>query len=56
MKSVIKTEKDYKKALRRIEKVFDAEPGTKQGDELDILSNLAQKCEKEHSLVTSQKK
>ena len=33
---VIKTEKDYQKALKRLETIFDAKKGTKQGDELEI--------------------
>ncbi|MBX3163354.1 MAG: helix-turn-helix domain-containing protein [Bacteroidetes bacterium] len=44
----IKTEKDYNQALSRIEKIFDAQPHTKQGDELDILATLVEKYEKEH--------
>lgn len=48
----IKTEKDYNKALSRIEKIFDAVPGTKQGDELDILATLVEKYEKEHYPIT----
>ena len=35
----IKTEKDYEKALERLEQIFDAKQGTKEGDELEILSN-----------------
>jgi HTH-type transcriptional regulator / antitoxin HigA len=33
----IHTEDDYKKALERIEEIFDAKPGSKEGDELEIL-------------------
>jgi len=36
----IKTKKDYKSALLRIEKIFDAKKGSKNGDELTILSIL----------------
>ena len=43
----IKTEKDYEKALERLEKIFDAELGSKDGDELEILSILIEKYEKE---------
>ena len=35
---LIKTEKDYQKALKRLEILFDAKPHTKAGDELDILA------------------
>ncbi len=37
---VIKTEKEYQQALTRLEKIFDAKKGTKEGDELDLLSLL----------------
>lgn len=36
----IHTAQDHKKALRRLEKIFDAKPGTSEGDELEILSIL----------------
>ncbi len=43
----IKTELDYEKALERLEIIFDAKKGTKEGDELEILSILIEKFEKE---------
>lgn len=43
----IRTKKDYNKALERLEVIFDAEPGTKNGDELEILSILIDKYESE---------
>jgi HTH-type transcriptional regulator/antitoxin HigA len=43
----IKNEKDYLKALERLELVFDAKKGTKKGDELEILSILIDKYENE---------
>ena len=46
--SPIRSEKDYNKALDRLEKIFDAKPGTKEGDELEILSILIDKYENEH--------
>ena len=36
----IKTEKDYDKALERLELIFDASPNSKEGDEAEILSLL----------------
>ncbi len=36
----IKNKKDYQNALLRLEKVFDAKPGTAEGDELEILGIL----------------
>ena len=41
----IKTKKDYEKALKRIEKIWEAKLGTKEGDELDILTTLIEKYE-----------
>jgi len=36
----IRTEADYRRALARIEAIFDAVPGTPEFDELDILGTL----------------
>lgn len=44
---LIKTEEDYLQALKRFEKIFDAEPGTKEGDEAELLSYLIEKYEDE---------
>jgi HTH-type transcriptional regulator / antitoxin HigA len=44
----IKTEKDYEKALQRLEFIFDAKPKMKEGDELEILGLLIEKYEDEH--------
>ena len=44
----VKTKKDYNMALKRLEIIFDARPGTKEGDELDILAMLIEKYEEEH--------
>jgi HTH-type transcriptional regulator/antitoxin HigA len=44
---VIKNEKEYHKALNRLEKIFDAKKGTKEGDELELLSLLIDKYEQE---------
>jgi HTH-type transcriptional regulator/antitoxin HigA len=43
----IKTEQDYQQALERLEKIFDAKPGTPKGDELEVLSILIEKYEEE---------
>lgn len=45
---ILKTEEEYFKALERIEDIFDAEPGTPEGDELELLSLLIEKYEDEH--------
>ena len=36
----INTKKDYREALKRIEALWDAEPKTPEGDELDIVATL----------------
>lgn len=44
----IKTEQDYNQVLERLEDIFDAEPNTKEGDELEILGILVEKYENEN--------
>jgi HTH-type transcriptional regulator/antitoxin HigA len=44
---IIKTEKDYTLALKRLEEIFDANKGTKQGDELELLALLIDNYEKD---------
>ena len=44
----IKTKKDYQLALNRLEAIFDARPGTQEGDELEVLGILIDKYEQEH--------
>lgn len=41
----IRTDEDYEAALESIEQVFSAEPGTPQGDQLDILTTLVEAYE-----------
>ncbi|HRG39740.1 MAG TPA: helix-turn-helix domain-containing protein [Bacteroidia bacterium] len=47
----IKTKQDYKKALARLEEIFDSRPGTEEGDELDILALLIERYENEHYFI-----
>jgi len=44
----IKTEKDYYKALERIEQIFDAPINSKEGDEAEILSLLIDNYENKY--------
>lgn len=44
----IKSEKDYRNALERLEVIFDAPIDTKDGDEAEILSLLIENYENEH--------
>ena len=45
---VIKTEEEYNEAMERLEVIFDAEVGTPEGDELELLSLLIDNYEKQH--------
>jgi HTH-type transcriptional regulator/antitoxin HigA len=49
----IKTELDYKNALRRIEELMDAEPDTDAGAELDVLATLVDAYEYNHFPITA---
>lgn len=44
----IKTKKDYKIALKRLEKIFDASSKSKDGDEAEILSLLIENYENKY--------
>ena len=44
----IKTEYDYRAALKRMELLFDAPVNTSESDEADILGLLIDEYEKEH--------
>lgn len=41
----IKTPEDYQASLNRLEEIFDARPGTEEGDELEVLSILIERYE-----------
>ncbi len=43
----IRTEEDYEAACWRIDEIFQAEPGTPEDDELEILATLVEKYEEE---------
>lgn len=44
----IKSESDYQRALKRLEVIFDAEIGTPESDEADVLGLLIDEYEKKH--------
>ncbi len=44
----IKTEKDYKQALERLEIIFNAKKGSPEGDELEVLGILVDQYENDH--------
>ncbi|NIR51130.1 transcriptional regulator [candidate division KSB1 bacterium] len=43
----IKTDADYRATLREIEQLFDAAPGTPEGDRLQVLTTLVEAYEDE---------
>lgn len=44
----IKTETDYRFALKRLEEIFDTKPGTQESDELEILGLMVDDYENKH--------
>jgi len=46
----IKNEKEYKEVLVRISEIFDATPGTPEGNELDRLITLVEEYEEDEIL------
>lgn len=48
----IKTNDDYKYTLLRIDALMDAEPGTQDGAELDVLVTLVEAYENEHFTIS----
>ena len=46
--SPIKTEADYRKALKRLETIFDAPIGSADSDEADLLGLMVDEYEKKH--------
>jgi HTH-type transcriptional regulator / antitoxin HigA len=49
----IKTEADYRAALKRLEEIFDANLGTPESDELEILGLMVDDYENKHYLIES---
>lgn len=48
---IIRTKKDYLKALERFEKIFQAKGGTPESDEADVLSLLIKAYEDKHFVI-----
>jgi len=48
---LIKSRKEYREFLKRIEKLMDAKPCTPQGDELELLATLVELYEREHEPI-----
>jgi HTH-type transcriptional regulator/antitoxin HigA len=47
----IKTKADHRAALREIERLMDAKPGTPDGDHLEILTTLVDHYESRHERI-----
>jgi len=44
----IRTETDYKAALQEVERLIDSQPGTPEGDRMDVLVTLIEAYEAKH--------
>jgi len=47
----IKTRADHRAALKEIERLVDAKPGTAAGDRLEVLTTLVDRYESEHEPI-----
>ncbi len=47
----IKTKADHRAALKEIERLMDAKPGTPAGDRLEVLTTLVDRYESEHEAI-----
>jgi len=47
----IKNARDYRAALKKIESLMDAKPGSKRGDMLDVLATLVAAYEEKHFVI-----
>ena len=48
---LIKTDTEHEAALARIEDIFDAKPGTPEGDECELLVHLVEEYEAQHHAI-----
>jgi len=44
----IRSEADYKAALKEIERLIESQPGTPEGDQMDVLATLVEAYEAKH--------
>lgn len=49
----IKNKKDYHRALRRVEELWESKPNTSEADELDVLSTLIEAYEAKNYKIDS---
>jgi HTH-type transcriptional regulator/antitoxin HigA len=50
---LIKNSKDHREALKRVEKIWNAKPNSKKGDELDVLATLIEKYEEQRFKIAA---
>ncbi len=50
---IIKTKKDYLKALERFEDIFQAKTGSNESDEADVLALLIKEYEDKHYIINA---
>ena len=50
---IIKTEKEYDEALKRLNEIFDASPNSDEGQEAELLALLIENYEDEHYKINS---
>ncbi len=48
---ILKTKKDYRKALAGFEEIFQAKTGTKESEEADVLALLIKEYEDKHYII-----
>ena len=48
----IRTRKDYETAMKEIDRLFNAVPGTREGDRLDVLVTLVERYEEKHHRIS----
>ena len=48
----IRTKKDYDAAMKEIDRLFNADPGTREGDRLEVLATLIEAYEEKHHRIS----
>ena len=49
----IRTEADYRAALEEVERLWDTEPGTPEGDRVEVLATLIEAYEAQHHPIAA---
>jgi HTH-type transcriptional regulator/antitoxin HigA len=50
---ILKTEEDYIQSLQRFEEIFQAQPGSTESDEADVLALLLKEYEEQHYVINT---